>query len=147
MVKSQKDHGGFEAVPAVIIADGRSQLGRRLGIGAVSLLALFFLMASYIQSSRNGEALVKAETARSEIAKDLVAVNQNLENQLQLTLELQRVILAQNKALVAAGLPPIVVAPGSTVFVVPPSGSSPSYHIPVPKATPRATVSIIQVHP
>lgn len=130
MPKKDNDHGGFEAVPAVIVADERSQLGRRLGVAAIALLILFFVISIYIQSKINGAALVKAETNRADIANELAVVNKTLEDQLKIDIDLEHIILEQNKALVAHGLPPIIVAPGSTLLVVPLAPtSSPTPHV------------------
>lgn len=92
-------------IDSVIVGDKRKQFGRRLGALALMLLLMFFAIAGYIQSSRNGEALNQASRDRSALIK-------TVNSQSELIKQLQDAIRLQNDKLRDAGIA-IVAVPGS----------------------------------
>lgn len=95
----------FEAVPAYIVADKRDRLGRRLGRAAFIMLALFFIISSYIQSAKNGIELDESRRQRQSLIESQERITLALNGQGALIVALQDVITRQNIALRKAGLP------------------------------------------
>lgn len=93
-----------EPIDAVVVADKRNTLGRRLGAFALVLLVLFFTINGYIQSAKNGD---KATKANHKIDK-LIDINHNLSKtvagQTELIKELQDSQRKQNHILAKHGL-------------------------------------------
>lgn len=142
--KKQRDPG-FEAVPAVIVADQRTTLGKRLGVSALALLFLFFVISGYIQSARNGAELDKASDENRRLANSLEQVTSTLEDQSKLVIRLQAAIQAQNIALREAGIDPLSILsdeeatliPPDAVIVTPSPGASPLVDM-RPSVSPRS---------
>lgn len=105
------DLPGFEALPAVVVADTRSKMGLRLGSFALVLLVFFFAVSSYIQSANNGEALERASRDRSRLSE---AIQQALDQQAEdrtIILTFGAIIAEQNRRLTEAGLDPVEIMP------------------------------------
>lgn len=139
----------LDPVPATIVADSRRLLGRRLGIFALALLLLFFVINAYIQSVRNGEALQRASKDRSSLVKSIERNSKTLEAQTTLIKQLQTAIRIQNKLLRDAGIKTVPVpgenttnnifptpqpTPGPTPEPEPSSSASPD---PIPSSPPE----------
>lgn len=114
---------------------------RRSSALAVVLLLLFFAINGYIQSSKNGRALKRADQDRSNLISSLSFQTKELN-------KLQTLITKQNHKLVKAGFK-VVHIPGenTTTFLPPTSNPSPQpepskshhpkpRHKPTPKPTP-----------
>lgn len=129
----RKHEDGYEAVPAVVVADKTDKLGKRLAQLAFGLLILFFAINGYIQSAQNEKKLDDAETNTSQLVESLDRVTKTLDQQSKLILELQDAVRAQNQTLRDAGLKTLPV-PGEMTL---PSASSDPVEQPSPNPTPR----------
>lgn len=136
------DHNrGFEAVPAVVVADQTDKLGKRLAMLAFAVLLLFFSINGYIQSAKNGKSLKAtegrlsaAEKNQTELIKSLGQVTATLETQTSIVRQLRIVVQEQNNILRAAGLTPVdVPADEKSMPQVKPS--------PNPTSTPRVRIT------
>lgn len=128
----------------------RSRINKNVGIVLVFLILIYFVVAAYKQSHKNGEALSQASRDRSQLTDSLDRVTRTLDAQTDLILRLQKAIKDQNNALRAAGIKTVVVPTSSSIpsaarntaqpTVAPAPGVHPS---PVPRPThkPKPTKS------
>jgi hypothetical protein len=141
--RRRKDPKGFEAFPAVIVADQTNKLGKRLGQLAIGLLILFFVISSYIQAARNGKLLEGSDNDRRQLITSVERQSRTLDEQTSQILELQKAVAAQNEALREAGIAQVPV-PGKPVYTSRPRAKTSPSPIarPAPTAVrPSATVS------
>lgn len=136
----RKHEDGYEAVPAVVVADKTDKLGKRLAQLAFGLLLLFFTVNGYIQGAQNGRQLDQADKDRAQLVSSLERATTTLEQQSKLILQLQAAVRAQNQTLRDAGLTTLAVPgemtlPGANgpgqVIVSPPDSADP----PAPRAS------------
>lgn len=150
----KKEDKGFEAFPAVVVADKTDHLGKRLGKFALWLLVLFFAIDASIQSARNGRLLESSARERGQLINSTERMSRTLDQQSKLIIQLQDAIRKQNDMLREAGLDPVGVPnyprPKPGVFPTPyipsaqpsskPSKSKPD-HKPQPNPTPTPSPS------
>lgn len=143
-----KEDKGFEAFPAVVVADKTDKVGKRLAWLGVGLLILFFATSTYVQSAKNGGKLDAADSQRRKLIESIDRLTRKLDNQDKTIHQLQTAINIQNGRLLAAGLPTVPL-PGQTASPVTPRPTShpttkprPRHrptHRPTTKPTPKPT--------
>jgi len=113
---------GAGPIPAMVVGDRRDFFGKRLGQFALALLVLFFVIASYIQSARNGVLLERASQDRSELISSLEKATATIDRQNVELNDLRSAVSEQNRLLRDAGIPTVpIVAGGFRVPGVMPS--------------------------
>lgn len=137
MNRTRKEEKGFEAFPAVVVADNTNKRGKRLAQLGVGLLVLFFAVSSYVQAARNGALLEDANRDRSNLITSTERITRTLDQQTQQIMQLQAAIRAQNDALRKAGIKTVPV-PGVTTRPEPTSTETPTaFPRPEPGVSPR----------
>lgn len=127
----KREDKGYEAFPAVVIADKTDHLGKRLGQFALWILVLFFTIGSMVQSARNARLLEGSSKDRSDLIQSMDRVTRTLDAQSDLIIKLQDAIRQQNDTLRKAGLTQV----GIPNYTLPAPYNSPSSDI--PRASPR----------
>lgn len=133
-----KDPKGFEAFPAVLVADQTNKFGKRLGQLALGLMILFFVISSYVQSAKNGRLLDASDEDRRKLIISTERMSKTLNEQTMLIIQLQDAVNAQNKALRDAGIAQVPV-PKSTIYIPRSYTSSNPSSTPSPTPSPSPT--------
>lgn len=134
--RKRNDHG-FEAVPAVIVADQTDKLGKRLGLLGVWLLILFFAISASVQSAKNSKMLERADKDRSSLVTSISVLTSTVGAQTQTIKDLKTAIQAQNKLLKDAGINPIVIPGDNATVIIGPTPSPRPGIAPSPQPKPQ----------
>lgn len=132
-----RDRHGFEAVPAVVVADQTDKRGKRLGLLAIGLLVLFFSANGYIQSAKNGKELHESRSERKQLISAIQQISVALNQQTELVRRLQAAVRNQNAALRKVGIDPIPVPGLDTPMSTPAPSAEPRQNGSKSTASPR----------